>query len=120
MSADSEGEDYGSHSRKCKKIFNQWRARTILQWPLLVVLKKEVAFEDALRIIYLIDPSDKVNHERVKYIYKHKGRLAGISNLKHLLEGQGLSNTEVVAAKFQDCLHLLTSFIRIKIVQMTA
>ena len=60
--------------------------------------KKEVAFEDALRIIYLIDPSDKVNHERVKYIYKHKGRLAGISNLKHLLEGQGLSNTEVVAA----------------------
>ena len=50
------------------------------------------------RIIYLVDPADKVNHERVKYIYNHKGGLAGISNLKHLLKRQGLSDTEVVVA----------------------
>jgi hypothetical protein len=60
--------------------------------------KKGITYDDAFRIIYLIDPTDKTNHERVKYIYKHRGGLAGISNLKHVLKRQGLSDTEVISA----------------------
>jgi len=50
-----------------------------------------VSYDDVYKLEYLIDPADSKNLNRVKYIFNHKGPLAGKRYLTKVLAAQGLN-----------------------------
>jgi hypothetical protein len=59
--------------------------------------KSGVSYEDAYKLAYLIDPSDAKNLNRIKYIFNHKGWLAGKGYLVRVLTDQmGLNILQTV------------------------
>jgi hypothetical protein len=56
-----------------------------------------VSYEDVYKIVYIIDPADAKNINRIKYIFDcNSGRLAGKRYLIRVLKEQGLDDLEVL------------------------
>jgi hypothetical protein len=60
--------------------------------------KMGVRYEDVYKLEYMIDQADSKNLNRVKYIFKHKGPLAGKSYLIRVLAQQGLNQFQIQKA----------------------